>query len=75
MIDIKEIYKSWITSFNPTPEQKQLSEERLNECIKCENNIYLKLFGTFVCNQCNCPINKIIFVENKNKCKLEKWKN
>lgn len=75
MDNLITIFKTWVISFNPTDEQQNVANERIKECNGCEKNTYLKLFDTYVCNACNCPISKIIFVEDKNKCKLNKWKN
>lgn len=74
-MDIIEIFKTWVISFNPTQEQQDIANERIKICNGCESNTYLTLFDTHICNKCKCPISKMIFTENKNKCKLQKWKN
>lgn len=72
-MEIINLFKTWINSINPSPEQITISQNRIQQCNKCDNLKYLLLFNTYVCGKCNCPINKIIFSENKNKCKLNKW--
>lgn len=72
--NILNILKSWIISFNPTSEQQKLAQDRVNICNNCSNLRYLEKFDTYVCNECMCPISKIIF-SPQNKCKANKWKN
>lgn len=69
----KEISSAWITSFNPTTEQKLISEERMNICDKCEYKEYNNLFDTYLCSRCLCPLNKKIFSPHKEACPISKW--
>lgn len=69
MINFLDIINSWIDSYNPTPEQLELANERKEICNSCENLLYLKDFDTHVCKLCTCPIKKKIF--SSNPCK--KW--
>ena len=74
MINLIEIANAWITSYNPTPEQKHIAEVRINTCNGCNSKKYMKLIDTWVCGECSCPLNKVIFTKDKSKCKLNKWK-
>ena len=35
MIDLKEVSIAWFRSFNPTPEQQAMADERLAICEAC----------------------------------------
>jgi hypothetical protein len=37
MNKIREIIGSWVISFNPSPEQKELAEKRYEICLGCEH--------------------------------------
>jgi hypothetical protein len=73
MNKVKEIVTAWITSFNPTDEEKKLAEDRYEICISCDqrgNN----LLGIEVCNSCGCPLSKKIFTQKQqDSCPLKKW--
>ena len=81
MFNFREVFDAWVTSANPTYEQKQQSEDRALVCRgngdipKCEN--YVELFEkkkwSAYCNGCGCPIDKKIFSGKINPCPLEKW--
>lgn len=71
-IDIKKIIRAWKISFNPTEEQKQLAEGRLEICLKCSK------YGNYtipVCTVCSCPISKKIYSDNYDECPLSKWRS
>lgn len=70
-IDLKKIITAWKISFNPTPEQKQLAEERLEICLQCDK------YGDFtipICKLCGCPISKKVYSDNYDECPLSKWR-
>ena len=72
MSDIKDIIKSWWTSFNPTKQQSVEGERRLKICAGCEKRQESVVFG-YVCGQCGCPLGKKIFTPKMGSCDLDKW--
>lgn len=66
-----EIAKAWITSLNPTEDQKKRSLERIEICNSCEKNKPFK--GIYICSSCGCPISKKVFSHEYNPCPLKKW--
>ena len=74
MINLLEIAQAWISSYNPTEEQQQIANDRINICNSCESKKHIAVINTWICGECGCPLNKAIFAENKSKCKLKKWK-
>jgi hypothetical protein len=75
MLDIKDIVSSWITSFNPTADEKNLAEQRYEICLGCE--YYGKkrpVTGDEYCKRCLCPIQKKVYTQkNNDTCPLRKW--
>lgn len=72
----KEIFKSWVISFDPTPEQKKLAEERLQVCEGCEHKEYEKHLDYYYCGLCTCPLKKKVFTPaGPEACPGHKWKN
>lgn len=71
-IDVKNILSAWITSFNPSEDERKLAESRYEICSSCEHKgMILK---TEKCNKCGCPISKKIFsVPGIGTCPLNKW--
>ena len=74
-MNLVNIAKSWIISFNPTPEQRELAEYRISECNTCEYAKYYTTFNMYGCEICNCPLNKKIFSpkNGKEECPKQKW--
>jgi hypothetical protein len=73
MSGIKDIIKSWWTSFGPTKEQSKEAERRLSICMKpCEYRQESVVFG-FVCGKCGCPLGKKIFSSETQPCPENKW--
>lgn len=82
----KTIVKAWGISVFHTEEQKRLSEERMEECLKCELlgevNVSDATGGLvdnyFMCRGCGCPMQGKIFVPvdapAEHKCPRNKWK-
>jgi hypothetical protein len=70
-----EIVNAWITSFNPTTEQKKQSIERALICSTCPKLKTMSVFSNkaTVCGACGCPISKKIFSAEHNPCPLKKW--
>lgn len=75
MLKIVEIAKAWIAAENPTEEQKLIAEHRITMCDKCPHKEYNKVFGTFVCGLCGCPLNKKIFSPKPGEeaCPDKRW--
>lgn len=77
MIDYKEIFEAWKTSFNPTPEQEELAEKRLEVCLGCEyrKEVLKGIKWSAYCGDCGCPLNKKVFSKKFNPCTKEFWKD
>lgn len=75
MINYKEIFNAWKTSFNPTPLQRELAEKRLNVCIGCEfkKDVIKNKEWSSICGSCGCPLSKKIFTSQTKSCPLSKW--
>ncbi len=75
MIDYKEIFEAWKTSFNHTPEQEKLAQERLNVCLGCEykKEVLKGVKWSAYCSDCGCPLNKKVFSKTFNPCTQKKW--
>lgn len=75
MLDLIEISKSWITSFNPSPEQKEIAEYRISECNKCPNKKQLPIINSYICGLCSCPLDgKIFSSKQPPPCPDSRWK-
>jgi hypothetical protein len=72
-MDLIKIAKAWISAANPTPKQEEIADIRINICNSCPSAKYLSILDVHVCGECNCPLKKKIFVDNKNECPLKKW--
>jgi uncharacterized paraquat-inducible protein A len=72
MSGIKDIIKSWWTSFNPNEEQSKEAQRRLEICNSCDKRQESVVFG-YICGQCGCPLGKKIFSSDKQPCPLNKW--
>jgi hypothetical protein len=66
------IAQAWINASNPTPEEKQISKERIKICNYCNYAQDMPVVG-YLCTQCYCPLSKKIF-SPKPDCPLNKWK-
>ncbi len=76
MIKLLEIAEAWIEAENPSPKNKIIAESRVQICNACPKKTYLKIFDTYVCGVCNCPISKKIFSPKPGPeaCPEQKWK-
>jgi len=70
-MDIKEIIQAWITSHNPTAEEKEIADTRLKICQQCP--AYTLRFKFYICSDCGCPIPKKVFARNKESCPKRIW--
>lgn len=68
---ILQIVDAYAALLNPTQERKEISEKRIEECLKCE---YFEEGLVDVCQECFCPIKAKIFSENPHACREGKWK-
>ena len=70
MNKIKEIILSYATAMNPTEEQKQIAEKRLEVCFSCEHirNTPER------CGLCGCILRGKVFTPNgSSSCPSNKW--
>jgi len=73
---ITEIIRAWYRASFPSEQDKIKATTRKKTCNQCEFNKPVKLLGFIkydVCSLCNCPINKKIFVQDKEACDAKKW--
>jgi hypothetical protein len=71
-IDVKKIFNAWATSFNPSQEEKELSEKRYEVCLGCDQRA--KKLAVEYCKACGCPLSKKVFsLAAKSSCPLGKW--
>jgi len=77
MIDVKDIFNSWVRSINPTDEQLSLANARFEVCLQCEfkRETISSKDWSLVCGACGCPLKKKIYSTATNPCPKEKWKN
>ena len=73
--NISEIVKAWVTAANPNDVQRELAEERLDICMKCEfrKEVIHNKEWSALCGKCGCPISKKIFTDQYGSCPLNKW--
>jgi hypothetical protein len=75
MNKINEIVSAWITSFNPSEDEKKLAEKRYEICFGCEKR-GKNLINIEVCKECGCPLSKKIFtLTDQESCPLNKWES
>jgi hypothetical protein len=59
---------------NPTDEQQNIAEQRLNICQNCEHIGTLPLLKDYAyCKKCFCPLDKKVYSDNKNECPEKYW--
>jgi ribosomal protein L37E len=73
MIDIKKVWKAWVTSYRPTQQQSNLAVKRVLICNRCPS--MAKYLNIDICSECGCPISKKVFTNEYNACPLKKWGN
>lgn len=69
---VREIAESWIIANNPSDNQLELAEARLDICKGCDKMVKGTLVE-FKCSECGCPIHKKIFSPKFDACPLHKW--
>jgi len=74
-MNVGEIVKAWITSFNPKESEEKMAMGRKAICEECPSNkqILKKRGWTSICKKCGCPISKKIYTISYNPCPLGKW--
>jgi hypothetical protein len=75
MNKIAEIFKSWVTAVNPSPEEQALAQYRANVCDSCDRKEYVKAINSFICGECGCPLSRKVFSPKPGPeaCPLSKW--
>jgi len=75
MINIKDIFNSWKTSFNPSERELKRANDRFSICAGCEFNkeVLTNKEWSLICKACGCPIKKKIFSSEINPCPKSKW--
>lgn len=70
-----DIAEAWIIAENPNPTQKEIADSRIQICNTCPHKKFVKMFDTYLCGVCNCPLSKKIFsVEiGYEACPKHKW--
>jgi len=73
--NFKEIFDAWVTSINPTQEQKELAQKRLDICKGCEykKETVKGQKWSVICDACGCPLSKKVFSKLFNPCPKQKW--
>jgi hypothetical protein len=72
MNQIKEILLSYMTSFNPTQEQKEVAEKRLEVCASCDFWVQSPLRD--YCSKCGCNTSaKVFSPKGADACPEKKW--
>jgi hypothetical protein len=70
MNKVKEILLSYITAMNPTEEQKEVAEKRLEICVSCEHWAQ----NPERCSLCGCLTRgKIFSPRGTDACPAQKW--
>ena len=75
MLNIIEIVKALIISFNPNPKQRDIANERAETCKTCPHIKYYTHIDTHMCGICGCPISSKIFSPQSGQkaCPDSRW--
>lgn len=74
MLKLLEIAEAWIIAENPTPEQQEIAESRVEICNICPHKKFITMFDTYICGVCKCPLSKKIFSPvGPSACPKNKW--
>ena len=72
MNKVKEILLSYMTAMNPTEEQKEVAEKRLEICATCE--FWVKGAVRDYCSVCGCTTSAKVFSPvGSSACPEKKW--
>lgn len=73
MNKIYEIVTAWATAINPTEEQKEVAQKRLEICMNCEH-WKESAVGVAYCGKCGCATKaKVFSPRGTQACPLHKW--
>jgi hypothetical protein len=70
-----DIFQSWVTSFNPSEEEKSLAEYRAGVCNTCSMRKTHSILKYPICGArtCVCPLSKLIFSKKEGTCPMNLW--
>ena len=72
MNKVKEILRSYIAKANPTEEQKEVAEKRLEICAGCEHWVQSPIRD--YCGKCGCTTSAKVFSPvGADACPMGKW--
>jgi hypothetical protein len=72
MNKVKEILLSYMTAMNPTEEQKEVAEKRLEICATCEFWVQTSIRN--YCSKCGCTTSAKVFSPvGSSACPEKKW--
>jgi hypothetical protein len=72
MNKVKEILLSYMTAMNPTEEQKEVAEKRLEICATCE--FWKHSLVRDFCSKCGCTTKQKVFSPvGSGACPEKKW--
>jgi hypothetical protein len=73
MNKIVEIVTAWATAINPSEEQKEVAQKRLEICMGCEN-WKENAVGIAYCGLCGCATKgKVFSPKGTQACPQKKW--
>lgn len=77
MINLKDIFNSWITSVNPSETELQRAKERFEICSTCEfkKQVLEKKEWILYCGACGCIIKGKVYSSVVNPCPKNKWED
>ena len=55
MNKLREIAEAWIAAANPSEEEKEKAEKRIEVCNGCEENKISEVLDYHYCGKCGCP--------------------
>ena len=67
---VTEIFNAWKVAKNPTDNQQEIAEERLETCNSCEFKREQPLLH---CGACGCPLQKKAYSQVARSCPKGKW--
>jgi hypothetical protein len=75
MINLKDIFNSWITYYNPSETELKRAEERFEICSSCEfkKELFKKKKWTLYCGVCGCVIHAKVYSSVISPCPKDKW--
>jgi hypothetical protein len=72
MNKLKEILISYATKHNPTEEEKEVAEKRLEICMQCE--FWVQSVIRDYCSECGCTTSaKVFSPRGADACPSKKW--